>query len=145
MSSRVALNLFPPLGMDTKGQTGRMDHKTRLNTHFKAPSRLCTKSFSPTSLQAKELHHINAASKPKEIMGTQQINQHIINPAPAKAATVLTSHHVTVICHEMFSDSYSFSTPIYTCGRAGFSEEPGSLEWGMLSNGFLLAVGAIFI
>lgn len=63
MSSRVALNLFPPLGMDAKGQTRRMEHKTRLNTHFKAPSRLSTsKSFSPTSLQAKELHHINAAS-----------------------------------------------------------------------------------
>lgn len=56
MSSRVALALFHPLGMDTKGQTGSIGHKAGLKPHLKAWFRLCTgKTFSPMSLQAKEL------------------------------------------------------------------------------------------
>lgn len=126
MSSRVALNLFLPLGMDTKGQTGRMEYKTRLNTHFKAPSRLCTsKSSSPTSLQAKELHHVNAASVlpgPRKSWGHSRFNQHI-HPAPAQSVTVLTSPRVTAICHEKSSASYSFSTSITPVGRQGFQRK----------------------
>lgn len=123
MNSRVALNLFPPLGMDTKGQTGRIKHKTRLNTHFKTPCRLCTgKAFSLTSFQAKELYHMNAASVlpgPRKSWGHSSFNQHI-KPAPAQPVTVLTSHHVTVVCHEMSSASYSFSKSIICVGRQDF-------------------------
>lgn len=48
MSSRGALTLFHPQGVDTKGQTGRTRHKPRLNAHFRAPSKLCSaKTFFP--------------------------------------------------------------------------------------------------
>lgn len=147
MSSRGALTLFHSQGRDTKGQTGRIRYKPRLNTHFKAPSMLCTaKTFSPTSLQAKELHHINAASLlpgPSKSWGHSRLNQHI-HPAPAQSVTVLTSHPMSDLLWDAFSLLLIFHT-YYTCRKAGFSEEPGSLEWGMLSSVFLLAIETIFI
>lgn len=92
---------LPPLGTDTKERTG---------------------TFSLTSLQAKELYHIDTASVfpgPRKSWGHSSFNQHI-KPAPAQPVTVLISHHVTVVCHEMSSASYSFSRSIIPVGRQDF-------------------------